>query len=733
MKVKVLRDTHIRSMHEMGEMKRAEEIRVDEVSVQKLREIHETIQQLTSQWQKMQEQMNSMGDPGEFQEVESNYSAIVLRFQSACNDSKFSFHGEPRQRLLLDTWNTSGLQENFFLVINVLRLIHTEIIIKGIHPCAPQREWRSIPQATRTGTLFARDDKQNRDTIPMPTFARRPSSVSSLIPVEFPQNSMVGLQRQQISELQFDKFFNPQSFLVWKIRFKNQVITCSDFPSEAMLWIKEVELVDSLEELMSSRFVSGTNFPNFEVLDAKIASALNKIIQNSQFKKVSLEEQKAQKEDRFWRGRQFSFMINDYFLVIGGHDTVLDYADFFSVTLHHDNIQEFDTRWDEVLLSVSKIPSDDVLESLCKLRIRESAQLKNVLELYDMEIHQKTSVLDYQKLKTIVKRSIDQELRVRNFDVRHGRIETGAVVKNRKGMSSVEGGEKVLLTSGKKKGQCSKGDHCSFRHQSDDRAQKPENTLSPHIPSQPSQEVEVCRRREVSKTKVTMVPFFDNRADILWKVFARERLVNIGILPTVNFTKQKRDAKPEISACSRIIRLMNNQTNGQRKVIIHTTEEKATSRMLWLLWKLYHNRVASQDSDALVSQRGKRSWGNPMQKVLESIRKVRFSTPRQASIQEKKRPSLGKVQVKNPHQRSPYAMKFEDRSHEETERQQRYVPEARHGLCQKHFQALRLRPSYILFAHGRMGVPGCINKRTRGRRVCGGFRSLYACGQQARP
>ena len=43
--------------------------------------------------------------------------------------------------------------------------------------------------------------------------------------------------------------------------------------------------------------------PNFEVLDAKIASALNRIIQNTQFKrKVSLEEQKAQKEDRFLRG-----------------------------------------------------------------------------------------------------------------------------------------------------------------------------------------------------------------------------------------------------------------------------------------------------------------------------------------------------------------------------------------------------------------------------------------------
>ena len=54
-------------------------------------------------------------------------------------------------------------------------------------------------------------------------------------------------------------------------------------------------------------------------------------------------------------------MIYDYFRVSGAHDRVLDYADLFSVTLHDDNIQEFDTRWDEVLLSMSKIPSDDIL------------------------------------------------------------------------------------------------------------------------------------------------------------------------------------------------------------------------------------------------------------------------------------------------------------------------------------------------------------------------------------
>ena len=161
--------------------------------------------------------------------------------------------------------------------------------------------------------------------------------------------------------------------------------------------------------------------PNFEVLDAKIASALNRIIHNSHFKRrVSLEEQKAQKEDRFLRVRQIAFMIYDYFRVYCVRDTVLDYADLFSVTLHVDNIQDFDTRWDEVRLSLSKTPSDDFLESLYKLRIREFAQLKTVLKFHDMEIHQKISMPNDQKLKTMVDWSIDQKLRLRNIDARHG-------------------------------------------------------------------------------------------------------------------------------------------------------------------------------------------------------------------------------------------------------------------------------------------------------------------------
>ena len=144
------------------------------------------------------------------------------------------------------------------------------------------------------------EDAQNYGAIPMPMFASRPLTANSKHPVGIPQNYVVGPPRQQTSELQFDRFPNPSSFVVWKTRFKTQVSSGSDFPSEAMLWIKEVEMVDSVDELKSSRSIAGKDFPNFELLDARSVSALSKIIQNSQFKKkVSLEEQKAQKEDRF--------------------------------------------------------------------------------------------------------------------------------------------------------------------------------------------------------------------------------------------------------------------------------------------------------------------------------------------------------------------------------------------------------------------------------------------------
>ena len=74
----------------------------------------------------------------------------------------------------------------------------------------------------------------------------------------------------------------------------------------------------------------------------------------------------------------------------------------FEMTLFRNSIR----NGTEFLLSMTKIPPDDILEGLYKLRIRESEKLKTVLELYD--------------LKTMVKRSIEQDIQNKNFGARSG-------------------------------------------------------------------------------------------------------------------------------------------------------------------------------------------------------------------------------------------------------------------------------------------------------------------------
>ena len=124
---------------------------------------------------------------------------------------------------------------------------------------------------------------------------------------------------------------------------------------------------------------------------------------------------------------------------------------------------------------MTQIPSDDILEGLYKLRIRESEKLKTVLELYNMEIHQKKAGLDYHRLKTMVKRSIEQNLRMNNFEARNGSYERNAVVKNQ---GTKQRGQRALgeCWQWKANGQCSGGDNCSFRHDISCRA-RPSHTI----------------------------------------------------------------------------------------------------------------------------------------------------------------------------------------------------------------------------------------------------------------
>ena len=110
-------------------------------------------------------------------------------------------------------------------------------------------------------------------------------------------------------------------------------------PQTTLHWIKEVGIAKSIDELMTSRsIVARTDFPDYDILYAMIASALKKLLNTHIHfrKRVSVEEQRAQKSDRSFRGRQISYMIYDYFRATGAFEAVQRLSDLFTTILQND-------------------------------------------------------------------------------------------------------------------------------------------------------------------------------------------------------------------------------------------------------------------------------------------------------------------------------------------------------------------------------------------------------------
>ena len=93
----------------------------------------------------------------------------------------------------------------------------------------------AVPVQVGTEQPVARGEERIGSTTTMPMPERRQSTMNLFLPAEIPQNFLAGQQRLKISELQFDKFPTPSSFMYWKIRFKTQVRSCSDFQEARIL------------------------------------------------------------------------------------------------------------------------------------------------------------------------------------------------------------------------------------------------------------------------------------------------------------------------------------------------------------------------------------------------------------------------------------------------------------------------------------------------------------------
>ena len=116
-------------------------------------------------------------------------------------------------------------------------------------------------------------------SIPTPRFNQAIATLNPLYHTggTYSHNGVMDCMRFTISEMHLGKFPDSLEFQSWKVNFKTEVCAKSADPLLTMHWIKEVDIAKSIDELMTSRsMVVRSDFPDYDMLDAMIASALKK-------------------------------------------------------------------------------------------------------------------------------------------------------------------------------------------------------------------------------------------------------------------------------------------------------------------------------------------------------------------------------------------------------------------------------------------------------------------------
>ena len=118
-------------------------------------------------------------------------------------------------------WDTHGISGNVF--------VNQDASSSAPYP-QELHQWNSSVEEPLLSSTVEKSERQEQDQDLR--CQSGPSGDSS--------NNYGADQQRMQSDIHFDKFPTPVTFACWKIRFKIEVCTCSQFPTEAMLWIKEV-------------------------------------------------------------------------------------------------------------------------------------------------------------------------------------------------------------------------------------------------------------------------------------------------------------------------------------------------------------------------------------------------------------------------------------------------------------------------------------------------------------
>ena len=259
----------------------------------------------------------------------------------------------------------------------------------------------------------------------------------------------------------------------------------------------------------------------------------------------------------------------------------------------------------------------------------------------------------------MAKRSIDQNLRSRNFEARNGRIELGTLVKNQSEQRHVHRGPGDCW-QWKADGRCSKRDKCSFRHDKDKRAKPTSPSFSRTFDAAGWEKS--SENQKSWRPKPKWEECLDCRARITSKKLAPLHSVKNGILQSACSTSLRMDADLGKNSLTHTARLTNSLTKSLKK--------NGDSNAVAILKDTGQLGSVFQDMEPPKSASILRKSSN----ILRPIRCVQFSKVvlRHVNIRDQKH-SLGKNCPGCPHQRGPNVPKFEDQSQEETDWQERWA------------------------------------------------------------
>ena len=231
-----LREAHQKRLNEIRELKKFQSSTFDTIARRRLVEDQDTILELTGKIQELQNEINCMNDSRDFKDAESvrsGHSHVTSQLVS------FPPHPVPGGMLCRSTgvpsrkdgppciWDTHGISGNVF----------AGPVVSSTAPYPQElNPWSSGVSEPIHSSMAEKDE--NKTPVQDHRCPDRQPKIQSSQVRETLQRIMG--QTNNDCRSQIDKFTTPSTFACWKIRFKTEVCTCSQFPTEAMLWIKEV-------------------------------------------------------------------------------------------------------------------------------------------------------------------------------------------------------------------------------------------------------------------------------------------------------------------------------------------------------------------------------------------------------------------------------------------------------------------------------------------------------------